>query len=59
MAEQRGNPVVAIAAVIGGISLSVVFVILILAKDQLSIAPWIVGALALMGLGLGFFASKV
>lgn len=59
MAEQKGNPVVGIAGVIGGISLCIVVVILVFAKDQLSIAPWIIGALAIMGMGLGFFASKV
>jgi hypothetical protein len=59
MAEQKGNPVVGIAGVIGGISLCIVVVILVFAKDQLSIAPWIIGALAIMGMALGFFASKV
>ncbi len=59
MAEQKGNPVVGIASVIGGISLCIVAVIAIFAKDQLSIAPWIVAALAIMGIDLGFFASKV
>jgi hypothetical protein len=59
MAEQKGNPVVSIASVIGGISLCIVAVIAIFAKDQLSVAPWIVAALAIMGIGLGFFASKV
>jgi len=58
MADQKGNPVVGIASVIGGISLSIVTVIAIFAKDQLSVAPWIVAALAIMGIGLGFFASK-
>ena len=59
MAEQKGNPVVGIASVIGGISLCIVAVIAIFAKDQLSVAPWIVAALAIMGIGLGFFALKV
>ena len=59
MAEQKGNPIVGIAGVIGGISLCIVVIIAVLAKDQLSVAPWIVAALAIMGIGLGFFASKV
>jgi hypothetical protein len=59
MSEQKRNPVVGIASVIGGISLCIVVVIAIFAKDQLSVAPWIVAALAIMGIGLGFFASKV
>jgi hypothetical protein len=58
MAEQKGNPVVGIAGVIGGISLCIVAVIAIFAKDQLSVAAWIVAALAAMGIGLGIFASK-
>jgi Zn-dependent protease len=58
MSEQKGNPVVGIAGVIGGISLSIVVVFAIFAEDQLSVAPWIVGALAVMGIVLGFFASK-
>ena len=57
MAER--NPVVGIASVIGGISLCIVAVITIFAKDQLSVAPWIVAALAIMGIALGFFASKM
>jgi hypothetical protein len=59
MAEQKGNPVVGIVSVIGGISLCIVAVIAIFAKDQLSVAPWIVAALAIMGIVLGFFASKM
>lgn len=58
MAEQKGNPFVGIAGVIGGISIVIVVVIAVLAKDQLSVAAWIVAALAIMGMGLGFFASK-
>ncbi len=59
MAGQKGNPVVGIASVIGGISLCIVAVIAIFAKDQLSVAPWIIAPLAIMGIVLGFFASKV
>jgi hypothetical protein len=58
MPDQKSNPAVAIAGVIGGISLCIVVVILVFARDQLSIATWIVGALAVMGIGLGFFATK-
>jgi hypothetical protein len=58
MPEDKRNPVVGIASVLGGISLSIVAVIAVLAKDQLWVAAWIVAALAVMGIGLGFFASK-
>lgn len=59
MPEQKSNPAVAIAGVIGGISLSIVAVILVFSREQLAIAAWIVGALAVMGIGLGFFATRV
>jgi hypothetical protein len=59
MAEKKSNPVVGIASVIGGISLCIVVIIAVLAKDQLSVAVWIVAALAIMGICLGFFASKM
>ena len=59
MDVDKKNPVVGIAAVIGGISLCIVLVIAIFAKDQLSVAAWIVAALAVMGIVLGFFASKM
>ena len=59
MGEQKTNPFVGIAGVIGGISLSIVVIVAVLAKDQLWVAAWIVAMLALMGIGLGFFASKM
>jgi hypothetical protein len=59
MDVDKKNPVVGIAAVIGAISLCIVLVIAIFAKDQLSVAAWIVAALAVMGIALGFFASKM
>ena len=59
MAVDKRNPVVGIASVVGGISLCIVLVIAIFAKDQLSVAAWIVAALAVMGIVLGFFASKM
>lgn len=59
MAEKKGNPVVGIASVIGGISLCIVVIIAVLAKDQLSVAAWIVAVLAIMGICLGFFASRM
>ena len=59
MNEKKRNPVVGIASVLGGISLCIVAVIAIFAREQLWTAIWIVAALAAMGIGLGFFASKV
>ncbi len=59
MAGQKGNPVVGIASVIGGISLCIVAVIAILAKEELWVVPWVAAALAIMGIVLGSFASKM
>ena len=58
MAEQKGSPLVSIARVIGGVSVAIVAIIVVFAKDQLSVAVWVVAALAIMGIGLGFFALK-
>ena len=58
MSKQKSHPAVGIAAVVGGISLCIVAEIAIFARDQLSVAAWIVAALAVMGIGLGIFASK-
>ena len=57
MADNQKHPSVAIAAIISGVSLVIVVIIAILARDQLSIAAWIVAALAVMGIGLGYFAA--
>ena len=59
MDKWKGNPFVGIASVVGAISLCIVVIIAVLAKDQLSVAVWIVAALAIMGICLGFFASKM
>ena len=58
MSEDRGNPFVAIAGIIGGISVAIVFIFVLFAKDQLMVAPWIVGVLAVMGAILGATARK-
>lgn len=58
MEEKQKHPSVAIAAIIGGVSLAIVVIIAVLARDQLSIAAWIVAALAVMGIGLGYFAAR-
>jgi hypothetical protein len=58
MSERKDHPAKGIASVIGGVSLCIVAVVAIFAKDHLSTAAWIVAALSVMGLGLGSFASK-
>ena len=58
MNESKPNPVVGICASIGGIAVAIVAVLAIFAPSHLCVAPWIVGVLALMGIILGFLASK-
>ena len=58
MTDRNNNTFVGIASVIGGISLCIVVVVLIFGRDQLTVTPWIVAALAAMGVGLGYFASR-
>ena len=58
MAQPNTHPAVSIAAVIGGIPLSIVVVIAIFASDQPLLAAWIVAALAVMGLNPGIFVTK-
>ena len=55
---KQSNTYVGIAGTIGGISVAIVAVIAIFSAKNLYIAAWIVGALALMGIVLGAFASK-
>jgi crotonobetainyl-CoA:carnitine CoA-transferase CaiB-like acyl-CoA transferase len=58
MSEKKGDPFVAIAGIIGGISLAIVVLIAVLARDQLMVATWVVAVLALMGVFLGAMAAK-
>lgn len=58
MAAQNRNPFVGIAGVTGGISLAIVVIFALFARDQLAIAAWIVAALSGMGGLLGYFASR-
>ena len=58
MKEHKKDTIVGVAGVVGGISLCIVAILAIFAKDQLAVAPWIVAALAIMGIGLGYFASR-
>jgi hypothetical protein len=44
--------------VIGGVSVAIVTIFVIQAKDQLYMLLWSVGALAIMGIALGCFAAK-
>ena len=52
------TPIVKIAGVVGGMSVAIVAIICIFAPRNLWVAPPIVGALAAMGVVLGFFARE-
>ncbi len=58
MTDNQKHPSVAIAAIIGGVSLAIVVIIAVIARDQLSIAAWNVAVLAVIGIGLGYFTSN-
>ena len=56
--KKSGNPIVTIATSIGGISVLIVVIIAVFASENMQTAGFIVAALALMGIVLGYFASK-
>lgn len=58
MTAKKNDPVVGVAAGIGGASVAIVAIFAIFAGEQLAITPWIIGALAVMGIGMSYFASK-
>lgn len=59
MSESKPtHPVVGIACAVSFAIVAVVFLLALFAKSSLSIAPWIVGALAAMGCVLGVVVSK-
>jgi len=57
MPEDK-NPFVGIGASLGGISVAIVAIVLIFASDQAWILTIIIPCLAVMGILLGYFASK-
>jgi len=57
MAKDK-NPFVGIAGVLGGISVAIVAIVVTIANNQAWILAPIIGALAVMGIFLGFAASR-
>ena len=55
--KANGN-YIGISAIIGGVSLGMIALIAIFSPDHMTSAPWIVGALSLMGFGLGYLSAK-
>jgi len=58
MGEDKAGPYVGIAGTIAGISMIIVVMLAVLAKEHLMVAAYVVGALAVLGIFLGFAASK-
>ncbi|MBL7106659.1 MAG: hypothetical protein ISS77_03515 [Phycisphaerae bacterium] len=58
MENNKDNPMVGIAAVCGGIMVPIAALVLIFASNQAWILVPVAGAMAVMGIFLGYFASK-
>jgi hypothetical protein len=56
--ENNKGPIVAIAGVCGGVMVPIAVVVLIFAREQASVLVPIAIAIAVMGIFLGYFASK-
>lgn len=55
---NNNNGYAGIAAIAGLVSLGSVALIAIFSPENLIVAPWIVGAMAFMALGLGYLSNK-
>lgn len=55
---ENGNQFVKIAGSIGGLMVGMAAIVLIFAQDQAYILIYIVAAMALLGIALGYFAHK-
>lgn len=55
---KENNSYIGIATIVGGVCLGVTALIAIFSPEHMTIAPWILGPLAIMGLGLGYLSSK-
>ena len=58
MSEDRHSPFIGIASTVGGISVAIIAILAVLAKDQLFVGAWVVAALAVMGMYLGKVAGS-
>lgn len=55
--KMENGTIIGLAAIIGGVCLSSIVLVAVLARDSMNIVPWIVGSLSLLGIALGYFAS--
>ena len=56
--DGRHSPAVAVVGIVGGISLSIVVIFAIFARDQMAVAGWMVSVLALMGVIVAPLAGR-
>lgn len=56
--KKNPNPCVTIATTVGALCVGAVAIIGVFAPDQMEVAAWVVGALALMGAILGYLSNK-
>jgi hypothetical protein len=56
--DKHESPAVAIVGIVGGISIAIVVIFAVFARDQMAIAAWMVGALALMGVIVAPLAGR-
>lgn len=54
---MQSRVLIAIAAIIGGISVSAIVLVGIFSPTSMVIVPWLVGALSALGIALGYFAT--
>ncbi|MFW6230454.1 MAG: hypothetical protein ACOC32_00325 [Nanoarchaeota archaeon] len=58
MAKEKDDPFVGIAAVVGGTTIGMIALIVIFASQYAWVIGPVVLAMALMGIGLGYFRAK-
>jgi hypothetical protein len=56
--ESLKNTFVGIAGAVGGTCVGIVFIIAFFAREHMMISAYVCGALAAMGLGLGYLAAQ-
>ena len=56
--DGQQSPAVAVVGIVGGISIAIVVIFAVFARNQMAIAAWMVSALALMGVIVAPLAGR-
>ena len=56
--DRQQSPAVAVVGIVGGISVAIVVIFAIFARNQMAIAAWMVSALSLMGVIVAPLAGR-